>query len=143
MNDTLQPVAVPQTAPQAPQSGVNAPPPQTAQRHDDPALLIFHKIAAERRNRQGLPPVEVPFGNGTIRVHPVMPAGFAFDGAAAEVDPYAAKRLLRDTIIEADQPKFDQIMKLPPDNAEGVDGQFLLAFMEGLAKFYGGVPLGG
>ncbi len=138
MNDVPQPVAIPQAAPAV--VGTNtAPPPQ---HHDDPALLGFHKLAAERRSRVATPPITVPFGNGTIRVHAVMPAEFAFDGAAAEVDPFAAKRMLRSVIVEADLPRFDQIMQLPPDNADGVDGAFLLGFMEALAKFYGAVPLG-
>jgi len=139
---TTQPVAIPQSLDTA-KSGSNTPPPASVSDAHDPALLGFHKIAAERRTRVSQPPLVVPFGNGTIRIHATMPAGFAFDGAAAEVDPFAAKRLLRDTIIAADQPEFDRILLLPPDNAEGVDGKFLLAFMEALAKFYGGVPLAG
>jgi hypothetical protein len=139
MTEIPQPVAVPQATPTA---GVNSAPPVT-QQHDDPALLGFHKIAAERRGRAATPAIEVPFGHTTIRVHAVMPATFAFDGQAAEVDPYAAKRMLRDTIIEADQAKFDHILTLPPDNEQGVDGVFLLAFLEQLARFYGGTPLGG
>lgn len=136
----LQPVAVP-LPPAAPVAGTNTAPPET-QHHDDPALLGFHKLAAERRSRVATPPITVPFGTGTIRVHATMPAEFAFDGAAAEVDPFAAKRMLRSVIIEADLPEFDRILQLPPDNPQGVDGVFLLGFMEALAKFYGGTPLG-
>lgn len=139
---TTQPVAVPQSldAATVPKSGTNVASP-VSDAHD-PALLGFHKIAAERRTRIGIPPRIVPFGKGTIRIHSTMGAGFAFDAAAAEADPFAAKRLLRDAIITDDQPEFDRIMLLAPDNPEGVDGPFLIGFLQALAQLYSAVPLG-
>lgn len=103
----------------------------------------FHKIAAERRGRISEPPLEVPFGARTIRIYRSMPAGFAIDAAEAEVDPTAAKRMLRSAIVETDREAFDAIMQLPPDNPEGIDGTFLIEFLGELGKLYGGVPLDG
>jgi hypothetical protein len=70
-----------------------------------------------------------------------MPAGFAFDAVESEVDPRAARRMLRSAIYHEDLERFDAILKLPPDNAEGIDGPFLVAFIEQLGAFYGGSPL--
>jgi hypothetical protein len=123
--------------------GRNAPPPTSSSGvPDDVAMTMFAKIAAERRERVGQLPLEVPFGSGTIRIHRTMPAGFAFDAQAAEVDAHAAKRMLRDAIIPEDHAKFDAIMLQPPSNPDSVDGLFLLGFLEALAELYTGVPLG-
>lgn len=139
------PVAIPQQPVQGevvPRSGVGAPPPQEPAAFD-PALEGFNQIAAERRSRVSEQPLIVPFGNGTIRLYRSMPAGFAFDAVEAEVDPHAMKRMLRSAIYEADLERFDAILKLPPDNVEGIDGKYLLGFVEQLGKLYGGLPLGG
>lgn len=125
-------------------SGRNAPPPSASNGSvpDDVAMTMFAKIAAERRDRIGELPLEVPFGTSTIRIHRTMPAGFAFDAQAAEVDAHAAKRMLRDAIIPEDHEKFDTILRQPPSNPDAVDGLFLLGFLEALAELYTGVPLG-
>lgn len=141
------PIAIPQTQPivgevNSPAVGRNEAPPAPTNGHD-PALDGFYKIAAERRERVGEAPIQLPFGNGSIGVYRSMPAGFAFDAAAAEADPYAAKRMLRSVIVEQDLQRFDEIMLLPPNNPAGVDGQFLLSFIQQLAEFYAAVPLGG
>ena len=130
-------VGVAQAPAEAAQVPVPAAPPA------DPAIAGFAKIAAERRSRVGQAPVEVPFGTGTIRIHPVMPATFAFDAEAIGHDPFAAKRMIRTSIVEADRERYDAIMLLPPDNAEGIDGEFLVGFAEQLAEFYTGRPLAG
>lgn len=138
-----QPIAVPtQPLPAVPSNevGKNAPPPVTNATDTD--LSAFHKLAAERRERTHDQPLVVPFGTGQVRIHATMPSTFAFDAQAAEVDPYAAKRLIRDSIIAEDQHIFDEVLLLPPDNPQGVDGLYLLGFMEALAVMYTGVPLG-
>lgn len=144
---TDQPVAIPQVVTpaevEAARSGTNTAPPAPTSDPHDPALLGFHKIAAERNTRIGTPPKIVPFGKGTIRIHATMGAGFAFDAAAAEADPFAAKRMIRDAIVTDDQAEFDRIMLLAPDNPQGVDGPFLIGFLQALGQLYAAVPLGG
>ncbi len=137
------PVAVPQPVAE-PAAGVNvAPPTNGAATEADPALSAFQKIAAERRSRFGEAPIEVPFGSTTIRVFRSMPSAFALDLVAATADPARAVTALRSAIIEADHELFDRILRLPPDNPEGIDGTFLLEFIKTLGEFYSGVPLGG
>lgn len=147
MTDTPAPVAVPQnpqpSLPDAPVASGRGDLPPAPQNGHDPALDVFFKIAAERRARVAEQPLSLPFGNTTIRVHRTMPAGFAFDAAETEVDPRAARRLLRSVVVEEDQPLLDEILLLPPNNEQGIDGRFLIAFLENIAQFYGAVPLDG
>jgi hypothetical protein len=141
MNDVAIPTAIPQATPVA--AVKNQPSPAASDPHD-PALLGFHKVAAQVRSQLDTPPVPVPFGTETLRIHASMPAGFAFDAAAAEADPFAAKRLLREAFIPEDQTRFDEIMKLPPTGPTAViNGEGIVGFLEQLGKFYAAVPLGG
>jgi len=155
MTEVSEPVAVPQSdasqaaatsdsatvEPTTPRVGTNVAP-ESVENLGDPALDGFQKIAAQRRERIGEEPVEIPFGStGTIRLHRSMPAGFTFDAIEAEVDPHAVKRMLKSAIIEEDQEKLEAILKLPPNNPEGIDGRYLVEFMQALSAFYAGRPL--
>lgn len=143
MNEVAQgPVAVQTPQENVPASGVGVAPPTNNATPHDPAVDVFAKIAAERRTRFGQEPVAVPFGSHTIRIHRSMPASFAIDLANATTDPGAAITALRSAIVESDKETFEKILRLPPDNAEGIDGTFLLEFISALGEFYAGVPLG-
>lgn len=128
------PAAVPAAAPVAAPAATNALP--------DPALDLFAKVAAERRTRaaDGVPWRTVPFGTGQIRIYSQMPANWAYLAASAEQDPAAAFAAIREAIIVEDRAEFDRVRQLPPDNAEGIDGEYLVGFLSALGSFYGGVP---
>lgn len=147
--DNTGPVAIPQQpAPSgytAENTGLRASgkdaPPSGYQPHD-PGMEGFAKVAAERRERQSTeqPWTIVPFGNRTIRIYTSMPAEWAYLASAAVDDPRAAFAAIGEAIYVEDRPLFEQIRKLPPDNPEGIDGIFLVAFLDALGSFYGGVP---
>ncbi len=85
--------------------------------------------------------MEVPFGmNGTIRIYKMMPANWAYLAANAANDPASAFAAIAEAIIEEDRPRFEEIKKLPPDNAEGIDGEYLVGFLDALGSLYGGTP---
>lgn len=138
------PVAIPQNQPEAapPASARNELPPSYSNGHD-PALDGFYKIAAERRERVGAEPYTLPFPSveKPIRVHRTMPGGFAFDIAEVEVDPHAARRILRSVVVDDELERLDAILLLPPSNPEAIDGPFLVGFLEQIAKLYGAIPL--
>jgi len=121
----------------------NELPPATSP--NDPALAGFAKIQAEHRTRKAnqLGPMTVPFGEQTIRIWPTMSAAFVDDISRAEMNPSAALSAIRSAIIPEDLDRFDEIMHLPMNNHDGIDGAYLLAFLGMLGEFYGGAPLGG
>lgn len=150
MTESAIPVAIPQqpvATERAPLIGKGVEPPvapsQGSAVNLEPSLDAFAKIAAERRSRASTPPVAVPFGNGTIRIHGSMPASFAADLITVDSDPAGAVRALRAVIIDADREQFEAILKLPPDNEHGIDGAYLFEFLGVLGEFYSGNPLGG
>lgn len=145
--DQSGPIAVPQQPQYTPEqvglraSGKDAAP-VTSTPGADPALDGFAKVQAERRNRLAAeqPWTVVPFGSGTIRIYTAMPAEWAYLAAEATNDPRAAFAAIAEAIYVEDRPRFEEIRKLPPDNEHGIDGIYLVSFLDALGGFYGGVP---
>lgn len=128
----------------APVAGANTAPPSTIANGQTADLGPFHKLQAELRDTPGAEPITVPFGrSGTIRLHGSMPASVLIDAADADTDPAAAKRALTAMIYTPDVPRFLDVLRLPPDNDEGITGEYLFGFLGAAMELYGAAPLGG